>query len=165
MICYRCSFFLQFFQIAIDTHKPEDDQMIVHCTFFCNPEADIKWYKDKIPLNLCSIPRYTIYNHPDDLHEHTVASLIVESPSFLDNGDFIVEISNEVGYERRVLNVQFQTEEEFNELYFQKYMRHKELYKLHEYMPGEIPWEEQIPEVKEFVFYEEPEEEKPPGNF
>lgn len=137
--------------------------MIVHCTFFCNPEPDIKWYKDKIPLNLCSLPRYQIFNHPDDLHEHTVASLIITSPSYLDNGDFIVEISNAAGFERRVLNVMFQTEEEFNQKYFEKYMQHKELTKYHVYMPGEIPWEEQIPEVKEVVFYEEPAEEEIKG--
>lgn len=135
--------------------------MIVHCTFFCNPEADIKWFKEKIPLNLCTIPRYTIYNHPDDLHEHTVASLVITDPSYLDNGEYIVEIKNEVGFERRTLNVMFQTEEEFNALYYEKYKQHKELFKYHIYRNGEVPWEEEIPEVREFFFYEEPEPEEP----
>ena len=133
--------------------------MIVHCTIFGNPEPTIKWFKDKIPLNLCSIPRYTIYTHPDDLHEHTIASLIVTSPSYLDNGDFIIEVQNEVGFERRVLNVQFQTEDEYNAIYFQKYLEHKENLKYHQYRPGETRWEDIVPEVKEFVFWEPPEEE------
>lgn len=142
--------------------------MIVHCTIFGNPEPNIKWFKDKIPLNLCTIPRYKIWNHPDDLHEHTIASIVVERPSYLDNGDYIIEVENEMGSERRVLNVQFQTEEEFNALYFQKYLEHKEIWKYHEYKPGEVRWEDQVPEVKEFVFWEPPEEEvvkkvAPPG--
>lgn len=133
--------------------------MIVHCTIFGNPEPDIKWFKDKIPLNLCSIPRYKIFNHPDELHEHTIASLIVTSPSYLDNGDFIIELRNEIGFERRVLNVQFQTEDEYNAIYFQKYLEHKENLKYHQYRPGEQRWEDIVPEVKEFVFWEPPEEE------
>lgn len=133
--------------------------MIVHCTIFGNPEPTVKWFKDKIPLNLCSIPRYTIYNHPDDLHEHTIVSMIVQSPSYLDNGDFIVEVQNEAGFERRVLNVQFQTEEEYHALYFQKYLEHKENLKYHQYQPGETRWEDIVPEVKEFVFWEPPEDE------
>ncbi|CRL00790.1 CLUMA_CG014043, isoform B [Clunio marinus] len=141
------------------THKLEENQLIVHCKIFGNPEPTIKWFKDKIPLNMFSIPRYTIYNHPDDLHEHTIASLIVESPSYLDNGDYIIEIENEMGVEKRVLNVQFQTEEEYNNLYFQKYLEHKENLKYHQYQPGETRWEDVVPEVKEFVFWE-PEEEK-----
>jgi hypothetical protein len=145
-----------------DTHKPEDDQMIVHCTIFGHPEPTIKWFKDKIPLNLCSIPRYVIYNHPDDLGEHTIASIIVTSPSYLDNGDFIIEVENEMGHERRVCNVQFQTEEEYHALYFQKYMEHKELTKYHQYRPGEERWEDMVPEVHEFHFWEpEPEEAQP----
>jgi hypothetical protein len=140
--------------------------LVVHCKIFGNPEPTIKWFKDKIPLNLCTIPRYKIWNHPDDLHEHTIASIVVEKPSYLDNGDYIIEVSNEMGSERRVLNVQFQTEDEFNALYFQKYMEHKEIWKYHEYKPGEVRWEDVVPEVKEFVFWEPPEEEKkvaPPG--
>lgn len=133
--------------------------MVVHCTIFGNPEPTIKWFKDKIPLNLCSIPRYTIFNHPDDLHEHTIASIIVMSPSYLDNGDYIIEVENEMGSERRVLNVQFQTEEEYNAIYFQKYLEHKENLKYHRYQPGETRWEDIVPEVKEFVFWEPPEEE------
>lgn len=133
--------------------------MIVHCTIFGHPEPTIKWFKGKIPLNLCSIPRYTIYNHPDDLHEHTIASLVVEQPSYLDNGDFIVEVENEMGFERRTVNVQFQTEDEYHAIYFKKYLEHKENLKYHEYRPGEQRWEDIVPEVKEFVFWE-PEEEK-----
>lgn len=133
--------------------------MIVHCTIFGHPEPTIKWFKDKIPLNLCSIPRYTIYNHPDDLHEHTIASIVVLTPSYLDNGDYIIEVQNEMGSERRVLNVQFQTEDEYNAIYFQKYLEHKELSKYHEYRPGETRWEDIVPEVKEFVFWEPPEDE------
>lgn len=133
--------------------------MIVHCSIFGNPEPTIKWFKDKIPLNLCSIPRYNIFNHPDDLHEHTIASLIVTSPSYLDNGDFIIEVQNEAGSERRVLNVQFQTEDEYNAIYFQKYLEHKENLKYHQYRPGETRWEDIVPEVKEFFFWEPPEEE------
>lgn len=142
-----------------DTHKPDDDQLIVHCSIFGNPEPTIKWFKDKIPLHLFALPRYTIYTHPDDLHEHTIASLIVSGPSFLDNGDFIIEVENEAGLERRVLNVQFQTEEEYNAIYFQKYLAHKENLKYHVYRPGEPRWEDIVPEVKEFVFWEPPEEE------
>lgn len=133
--------------------------MIVHCSIFCNPEPTIKWFKDKIPLNLCSIPRYKIFNHPDELHEHTIASLIVTSPSYLDNGDFIVEVANEVGCERRTLHVMFQTEEEYNAIYYKKYLEHKENLKYHHYQPGETRWEDIVPEVKEFVFWEPPEEE------
>lgn len=132
--------------------------MIVHCTIFANPEPTIRWFKDKFPLNLFSLDRYTIFNHPDDLHEHTIASLIVQSPSYLDNGDFIVEVENEMGFERRVLNVQFQTEEEYNALYFQRYLEHKENLKYHQYRPGEQRWEDIVPEIKEFVMWEPPEE-------
>lgn len=106
------------------------------------------------------LPRYKIFNHPDDLHEHTIASLIVTSPSWLDNGDFIIEVENEMGCERRVLNVQFQTEEEYNAIYFQKYLEHKENLKYHQYQPGEQRWEDIVPEVKEFVFWLPPEEEE-----
>lgn len=137
--------------------------MVVHCTIFGNPEPTIKWFKDKIPLNMCTIPRYTIFNHPDDLHEHTIASIIVMSPSYLDNGDYIIEVENEMGFERRVLNVQFQTEDEFNAIYFQKYLEHKENMKYHRYQPGETRWEDIVPEVKEFVFWEPPEEEVAAG--
>lgn len=143
-----------------DTHKPDEKQLIVHCTIFANPEPTIRWFKDKFPLNLFSLDRYTIFNHPDDLHEHTIASLIVQSPSFLDNGDFIVEVENEMGFERRVLNVQFQTEEEYNALYFQRYLEHKENLKYHQYRPGEQRWEDIVPEVKDFVMWEPPEEEE-----
>ena len=131
----------------------------MHCTIFGHPEPTIKWFKEKIPLNLFSLPRYTIFNHPDDLHEHTIASLIVTAPTFLDNGDFIIEVENEMGSERRVLNVQFQTEEEYNAMYFQKYLEHKENLKYHQYRPGEQRWEDIVPEVKEFVFWEPEEEE------
>lgn len=137
--------------------------MVVHCLIFANPEPTIKWFKDKIPLNLCSIPRYKIWNHPDDLHEHTIASIVVERPSYLDNGDFIIEVSNEMGFERRVVNVQFQTEDEYNQIYFQRYLEHKENLKYHEYAPGEQRWEDIVPEVKEFVFWEPPEEESAGG--
>lgn len=111
-------------------------------------------------MNLFNLPRYTVFNHPDDLHEHTIASLIVLGPSFLDNGDFIIEVENEAGFERRVLNVQFQTEEEYNAIYFQKYLEHKENLKYHHYQPGEQRWEDIVPEVKEFVFWQPPEEEE-----
>lgn len=93
------------------------------------------------------------------MHEHTIASIIVSGPSFLDNGDFIIELENEAGKERRVLNVQFQTEEEYNANYFRKYLVHKENLKYHRYQPGETRWEDIVPEVKEFVFWEPPEEE------
>lgn len=111
-----------------------------------------------------NLPRYTIFNHPDDLHEHTIASLIILGPSFLDNGDFIIEVENEAGFERRVLNVQFQTEEEYNAIYFQKYLEHKENLKYHHYQPGEQRWEDIVPEVKEFVFWEPPEDENAAKN-
>lgn len=139
-------------KIFLDTHKPEDDQLIVHCTIFGNPEPDIKWFFNKIPLNLCLIPRYQIYNHPDDLHEHIVASLVITGPSYLDNGEYVIELRNEAGFERRTLNAQFQTEEEYNAIYFKKYMEHKENWKYHEYQPGEVRWEDRVPDVKEFKF-------------
>lgn len=145
--------------MLIDTLKPEDDQMIVHCTIFGNPEPDIKWFKDKIPLNICSLPRYTIYNHPDDLHEHIIASLVILTPSFLDNGEYVIELTNEAGFERRVLQVQFQTEDEYNALYYEKYKQHKEMRKYHVYAPGETRWEDQLPYVKE-IPVEVPEEPK-----
>lgn len=151
-------------KLCSDTHKPDEDQLIVHCTIFGNPEPTIRWFKEKIPLNLFNLPRYTIFNHPDDLHEHTIASLIVLGPSFLDNGNFIIEIENEAGFERRVLNVQFQTEEEYNAIYFKKYLEHKENLKYHQYQPGEQRWEDIVPEVKEFVFWEPPEEENASKN-
>lgn len=81
-------------------------------------------------------------------------------PSFLDNGDFIIEVENQAGFERRVLNVQFQTEDEYNAKYFQRYLEHKENLKYHRYQPGETRWEDIVPEVKEFVFWEPPEEEE-----
>lgn len=163
IVCF--SFCLYIFAIVAinnssDTHKPDEDQLIVHCTIFSNPEPTIRWFKEKIALNLFSLPRYKIFNHPDDLHEHTIASLIVESPSWLDNGDFIIEVENEMGCERRVLNVQFQTEEEYNAIYFQKYLEHKENLKYHQYQPGEQRWEDIVPEIKEFVFWLPPEEEE-----
>lgn len=133
--------------------------MVVFCEIYGNPEPKITWFKDKIPLNLCTIPRYKIWTHPDDLHEHIIASIVVEQPSYLDNGDYIIELRNEMGFERRVLNVQFQTEEEYNAIYFQKYLEHKENLKYHQYAPGEQRWEDIVPEVKEFVFWEPPEEE------
>lgn len=123
-----------------------------------NPPPVIKWTALKIPLYLCSIPRVKIFNHPDDVHEHTIASLIITSPSFLDNGDYIIEVENEMGKETRTLNVHFQTEEEYNEKYFQKYMEHKEITKYHVYRPGEVRWEDVVPEVHEFHFWEPPEE-------
>jgi Immunoglobulin I-set domain len=145
-------------QFYSDTHKPEDNQLIVHCTILANPEPDIKWYVNKVPLHLCSLPRITVFNHPDDVHEHTVASLVILGPSFLDNGEYVIEVQNEAGFEKRVLNLHFQTEEEYNALYYQRYLEHKEHFKLHEYAPGEERWEDVVPEVKEFVFWEpEPE--------
>ncbi|XP_070504254.1 muscle M-line assembly protein unc-89-like [Chironomus tepperi] len=140
------------------TYKPEDDQLIVHCTILANPEPSIKWYVQKVPLHLCPLPRVTVFNHPDDVHEHTIASLVILGPSYLDNGEYVIEVENDAGFERRVLNIQFQTEEEYNEKYYRRYLEHKEHFKLHEYGPGEERWEDIVPEVKEFHFYEpEPE--------
>jgi hypothetical protein len=106
------------------------------------------------------LPRITILTHPDDVREHTVASLAILGPTYLDNGDYVIEVRNEAGFERRTVNVQFQTEEEYNEKFYRRYMAHKENYRLHEYGPGEERWEDLIPEVREFHRYV-PEEEKP----
>lgn len=104
------------------------------------------------------MPRVTVFNHPDDVHEHTIASLVILGPSYLDNGEYVIEVENDAGFERRSLNIQFQTEEEYNEKYYKRYLEHKEHYKLHEYAPGEERWEDIVPEVKEFHCYEpEPE--------
>lgn len=141
-----------------DTHKPDDDQLIIHCTIMANPEPKIKWTALKIPLWLCSLPRVKMVTHPDDVHEHIIASLVIDKPSFLDNGDYIIEVENEMGKEVRKVTVNFQTEEEYNALYFQKYMAHKEITKYHVYRPGEVRWEDVVPEVHEFHFWEPPEE-------
>jgi hypothetical protein len=141
-----------------DTHKPDDDQLIIHCTIMANPEPKIKWTALKIPLWLCSLPRVKMMTHPDDVHEHIIASLVIDKPSFLDNGNYTIEVENEMGKEVRTVTVNFQTEEEYNALYFQKYMEHKELTKYHVYRPGEVRWEDVVPEVHEFHFWEPPEE-------
>lgn len=99
------------------------------------------------------MPRVTVFNHPDDVHEHTIASLVILGPSYLDNGEYVIEVENDAGFERRTLNIQFQTEEEYNEKYYRRYLEHKEHYKLHEYAPGEERWEDMVPEVKEFHSY------------
>ena len=132
----------------------DEDQMIVHCTIFGSPEPDIKWFKDKWPLNISLLPRFRIYNHPDELREHTIASLIIERPSFVDNGEYVIEVSNEMGFERRVLNINYQTEDEYNALYYEKFKVHKELWKYHEYKEGEIRWEDRLPAVKEIIIEE-----------
>lgn len=134
--------------------------MIVHCTILANPEPEIRWYVNKIPLHLCPLPRITILTHPDEVHEHTVASLAILGPTYLDNGDYVIEVRNDAGFERRTVNVQFQTEEEYNEKFYRRYMEHKENFKLHEYGPGEEKWEDVIPEVREFHPYV-PETERP----
>lgn len=132
----------------------------MHCTILANPEPDIKWYVKKVPLHLCPLPRIKIFTHPDKVHEHTIASLVILGPSYLDNGEYIIEVRNDAGFERRTVNVRFQTEEEYNEKFYKRYMHHKECFKLHEYGPNEEKWEDVIPEVREFHPYV-PEEEKP----
>lgn len=106
------------------------------------------------------MPRITIFTHPDDVHEHIIASLVILGPTYLDNGDYVIEVKNDAGFERRCLNIQFQTEEEYNEKYYQRYMEHKEHYKLHEFGPNEVRWEDIVPEVREFVRYVPEEEAK-----
>ncbi|KAG5676322.1 hypothetical protein PVAND_006168 [Polypedilum vanderplanki] len=142
------------------TYKPEENQLVVHCTILANPEPDIKWYVNKVPLHLCPLPRITIFTHPDDVHEHTIASLVILGPTYLDNGDYVIEVKNDAGFERRCLNIQFQTEEEYNEKYYQRYMEHKEHFKLHEFGPNEVRWEDVVPEVREFHRYVPEEEAK-----
>lgn len=109
---------------------------------------------------MCPLPRITILTHPDEVHEHTVASLAILGPTYLDNGDYVIEVRNDAGFERRTVNVQFQTELEYNEKFFRRYMEHKENFKLHEYGPGEEKWEDLIPEVREFHPYV-PEAQRP----
>lgn len=126
---------------------------MISCTILANPPPRIRWTAQKVPLWLASLPRVKILTHPDDVHEHLICQLVINDPSYLDNGDYIIELENEAGCERRTINVNFQTEEEYNELYCKRYMQHKEITKYHIYRPGEVRWEDVVPEVHEFIPY------------
>lgn len=145
-----------------DVYNPDVHQLVISCTILANPPPRIRWTAQRVPLWLASLPRVKILTHADDVEEHLICQLVINDASYLDNGDYIIELENEAGCEKRTITVNFQTEEEYNELYFKRYMEHKEITKYHIYRPGEVRWEDVVPEVHEFIPYV-PEELQPKG--
>lgn len=131
-LCVQLLIFEQFFS---ETFNPQTFQLSFETMILANPPPKIVWYRGPILIGFIPDPNVVIFTHPDEVGKHTMATLTLHRPSYMDCGHYVCIAENEHGIAKQEHDCNFITEDDFYQL---KASHIKEREKIHEIKPSRI---------------------------